>query len=162
MLPKSNRKSINQILTPLILETMNKIVNTLNNQLQELATETIQNMLQEVDVNELKELKNEDDVQEFVNELIDANYCYQESFYYFDTYYQETASRGDSGEVCQAIREELENQYMDYLLEDNQQLKVLEGVHRANYLVNLYAEAMCMNFAYLENGLEFVQTLIQE
>ena len=141
---------------------MNNIVKTLNNQLQELATETIQNLLAEVDTNELKQLKNEDEVQELVNELIDANGCYNEAFYYFDTYYSETAGRGDSGEVCAAIREELESEYMEYLLEDSEELKKLEGVHRANYLVNLYAEAMCYNFARIENGLEFVQTLTQE
>ena len=141
---------------------MNNIVKTLNNQLQELATETIQNLLAEVDTNELKQLKNEDEVQELVNELIDANGCYNEAFYYFDMYYSETAGRGDTGEVCAAIREALEEEYLEYLLDDSEELKKLEGVHRANYLVNLYAEATCHNFARIENGLEFVQTLTQE
>jgi hypothetical protein len=124
---------------------MGTIINTLNSQLEELATETIVNMLTECPLEELQEL---DCINcgDYVQDLLDANNCYYESFYYFDTYYAETAGRGDSGQVCEEVRDALEMEFGDYIYEEAEEFKTLEGVQRANWFVNLYAECACTNF----------------
>ena len=121
---------------------MSQIINTLNAQLQELARETVVNMLVECPTEELQEALKNDEVGEYIDDLINANNAYNEAFYYFDTYYAETAGRGDAGEVCEAVRDALDEEFGSYIYEESEQLKGLEGVYRANYFVNLYAEAM--------------------
>jgi hypothetical protein len=121
---------------------MNKIIQTLNKQLEELARETVVDTLQECPIDELKEALEDGQAGEYIDDLINSNNCYFEAFYYFDTYYGETAGRGDSGEVSEAIRDAIDDEFGDYLYEDSDELKTLEGVQRANWFVNLYAEAM--------------------
>ena len=124
---------------------MSTIVNTLNEQLKELARETVVNMLVECDPQELKTALADDMAGEYIDDLINANNEYFEAFYYFDTYYAETAGRGDTGEVCEAVRDALDEEFGSYIYEEADQLEELEGVYRANWFVNLYAECMATN-----------------
>ena len=124
---------------------MSTIVNTLNEQLKELARETVVNMLVECDPQELKTALEDCMAGEYIDDLVNANNCYFEAFYYFDTYYAETAGRGDTGEVCEAVRDALDEEFGSYIYEEADQLEELEGVYRANWFVNLYAECMATN-----------------
>ena len=124
---------------------MSRIINTLNEQLKELARETVVNMLVECDPQELKTALEDEMAGEYIDDLINANNAYFEAFYYFDTYYAETAGRGDTGEVCEAVRNALDEEFGSYIYEEADQLEELEGVYRANWFVNLYAECMATN-----------------
>ena len=124
---------------------MNNIINTLNEQLQELARETVIDTLTECPIEELTEALENGTAGEYIDDLINADNSYFEAFYYFDTYYAETAGRGDSGDVCEAVRDALDEEFGSYIYEDCDELKELEGVQRANWFVNLYAECMATN-----------------
>ena len=124
---------------------MSTIINTLNAQLQDLARETVIDMLVECPLEELKEAVSDCMAGEYIDSLINANNCYFEAFYYFDTYYHNTAQRGDTGEVCEAVRDALDEEFGSYIYEEADQLEELEGVYRANWFVNLYAECMATN-----------------
>lgn len=124
---------------------MSQIINTLNNQLKELARETVVDMLVECPTDELREALKNDECGEYIDDLVNADNAYHEAFYYFDTYYAETAGRGDTGEVCEAVRDALDEEFGSYIYEEADQLEELEGVYRANWFVNLYAECMATN-----------------
>ena len=125
---------------------MNNIINTLNEQLQELARETVIDALIECPVQELEEALEEGKPGEYIDDLINANNSYYEAFYYFDTYYQETAGRGDAGDVCEAVRDAIDEEQGGWVYEDAEEFKNLEGLPRANWFVNLYAELMATTF----------------
>jgi hypothetical protein len=124
---------------------MSNIINTLNTQLQDLARETVLDMLIECPLEELKTAVADCMAGEYIDDLINADNSYFEAFYYFDTYYAETAGRGDTGEVCEAVRDALDEEFGSYIYEEADQLEELEGVYRANWFVNLYAECMATN-----------------
>ena len=124
---------------------MSNIINTLNTQLQDLARETVADMLAECPLEELKTAVADNMAGEYIDDLVNANNSYNEAFYYFDTYYAETAGRGDSGDVCEAVRDAIDEEFGEWMYEEAEGLKTLEGVQRANWFVNLYAECMATN-----------------
>ena len=124
---------------------MSNIINTLNTQLQDLARETVADMLAECPLEELKTAVADNMAGEYIDDLVNANNSYNEAFYYFDTYYAETAGRGDSGDVCEAVRDAIDEEFGEWMYEEAEELKTLEGVQRANWFVNLYAECMATN-----------------
>lgn len=80
------------------------------------------------------------DLQDLYHQVRENNFIH-EWFRDFDTYYSETAARGDSGIVAKAARELIEEDgNLD--LGDFPRLNDLEGVERANFLVNLAAEVI--------------------
>ena len=121
---------------------MSNIINTLNTQLQDLARETVADMLAECPLEELKTAVADNMAGEYIDDLVNANNSYNEAFYYFDTYYAETAGRGDSGDVCEAVRDAIDEEFGEWMYEEAEEFKTLEGVQRANWFVNLYAECM--------------------
>lgn len=80
------------------------------------------------------------DLQDLYRQVQENNFIH-EWFRGFDTYYSETAARGDSGIVAKAARELIEEDG-NIELEELEPLKTLEGVERANFLVNLAAEVI--------------------
>ena len=124
---------------------MSNIINTLNTQLQDLARETVADMLAECPLEELKTAVADNMAGEYIDDLVNANNSYNEAFYYFDTYYAETAGRGDSGDVCEAVRDAIDEEFGEWMYEEAEEFKTLEGVQRANWFVNLYAECMATN-----------------
>jgi len=131
------------------------IINAFDEQMQRTAKESIRDIIDDIPINELKEFQdiNEDHwLQDYI-----YNSHFHESFMYFDIYYSQTASRGDSGEVCEVFRELLEEHHLDYLLQESEEFQRLEGLQRANYLVNLCAEALCLN--YIHDALPSVKEL---
>ena len=133
------------------------ILNAFDEQMQRTAKESVRDIINDIPINELKEFQDIDE-EYWLQDYIDNSH-FHESFLYFDIYYSQTASRGDSGEVCEAFRELLEEHDLDYILQESEEFQRLEGLQRANYLVNLCAEALCMN--YVNDALPSVQELEQ-
>lgn len=125
---------------------MNRIKKEFLEQMQEVAYDAAKSIAQEIYAKELSDAVEDCMGRELLQGYIDANNRYYESFLYFDLYYSTTAGRGDTGAVAKAMRELLEDAGFDYMIEDDERLQELEGVQRANYLVNLTAEVLASEF----------------
>lgn len=68
---------------------------------------------------------------------------------YFDTYYNQTASRGDSGEVWDAMVTLLDDEGLDYLPSEvwNKDVNA-SHLQKTNHLVNVTASAMASSMAH--------------
>lgn len=121
------------------------ILNTFDEQMQRIANEAVRSIIDNIPLDEFKEFRPRRNhwLQDYIE-----NSHFHEWFDYIDIYYSQTASRGDSGEVCESFRELLEENDLDYLLQESEEFQRLEGLQRANYLVNLCAEALCMNYMF--------------
>jgi len=120
--------------------------------MQRTAKESIRDIIDDIPINELKEFQAINEGHSYsrcfwLQDYIENSH-FHESFMYFDIYYSQTASRGDSGEVCEVFRELLEEHDLDYILQESEEFQRLEGLQRANYLVNLCAEALCIHYIY--------------
>ena len=130
------------------------IINTFDEQMQRIAKESVRDIINDIPLDDFKELidSNEKDVNgycygDWLQDYIENSH-FHEWFDYIDIYYSQTASRGDSGEVCESFRELLEENHLDYILQESEEFQRLEGLQRANYLVNLCGQALCMNYIY--------------
>lgn len=124
----------------------NEIKNEFISQMSEVAYETAKSIAQEIYAKELSDAVDDCMGGDLLQDYIEANNAYHEAFYHFDTYYATTAGRGDSGLVAQVMRDLIEDYGYDYALEEDEELKSLEGVQRANYLVNFAAEVLSTCF----------------
>lgn len=118
---------------------MNKIVSLLNEQLEEVANDFANDVLENIPYQELEQIEDEFEAMEVLQEYLEADNSFNEAFYYFDTYYQETAGRGNIYEVAAVLREEIESELgcfeFDYDLSDEH-----AALCTANRMVNIYAE----------------------
>jgi hypothetical protein len=117
---------------------MNKIVHLLNKQLTEAANDKIAEIIENIPFDELEHVTDEFEAMELLQDCIDCNNEMHEAFYYWDTYYSETAGRGNAYEVATVLREEIENELGCFEFDfDTSE----EAIHMtANNMVNIYAE----------------------
>jgi GR25 family glycosyltransferase involved in LPS biosynthesis len=125
---------------------MNKAINTVNEQLTEMANEVITDLIHNLPDEEKAELKTAEDVEDWIcDEGRDGLY---DAFYYFHTYYAETAALGNSYEVACIFREAIEQELgcFDFDFDTDE-----DAIHMtANKMVNIYAELMGANMVTLD------------
>jgi hypothetical protein len=118
---------------------MNKIISLLNKQLEEVANDYANDVLESIPYQELEQVGDPFEAMELLQEYLESDNSFAEAFYYFDTYYSETAGRGNIYEVAAVLREEIENELgcfeFEYDLSDEH-----AALCTANRMVNIYAE----------------------
>lgn len=125
---------------------MNNALNTVNEQLTEMANELITELIQNLPDEDKAELETAEDVEDWVcDEARDEMY---DAFYYFHTYYAETAALGNSYEVACVFREAIEQELGCFEFEfDTDE----DAIHMtANKMVNIYAEIKGANMVTLD------------
>ena len=109
------------------------------------AKDGIEDLLQDLPLEELQEICSKDADQALLWECLEDNH-FHENFQWIDIYYSQTANRGDSGDVCEVMRELLDNEGLDHAYRESSWFEESEGVRRANNFINLAYTALYNNY----------------